>query len=185
MNRLHLVEIVLGTALASVSACARSIRPDSSTSFPLCDASTADTAGWREASLTGAPVGMKVPSSLVLKSDLASHADPSFHHQTWSEDSTSSILLIVTRSHGPAIPARSLLQQVCRVSNRGLEGTVAIRRGRNVRTSRVEYNTSATFVLGANDEVGLDAMALSEASQQRVLAIIESVHRKGETNDNP
>jgi len=182
MHRLHPAEIVFGVALASACACARSIRPDSSTSLSPCDASTADTAGWREASLPEAPIGMKVPSTLVLKSDWAPHGDPSFHHQSWSADST--LLLMITRSHGPTNAVVRPRATVCQVSNRGLEGTVQILRMSDVRTSRAVYVTFATFALGANDEVKLDAMAQSEASQQRVLAIIESVYRKGETNDH-
>src|SRR3989442_13552367 len=111
MHRLHPAEIVFGVALASACACARSIRPDSSTSLSPCDASTADTAGWREASLPEAPIGMKVPSALVLKADWAPHGDPPFHHQTWPPDST--LLLMITR---PAGPTNAVVRHRCPVA---------------------------------------------------------------------
>jgi hypothetical protein len=160
---------------------------DSSTGLPLCNASTADTAGWKDVPSTIAPVRMIVPPGLVLASSSADTSTAlAIHHQIWYQDST--LLLNMTRIQRPAIPGlrpvpiRSPSRQVmvCRVSSGGLEATVEVRRAlrppRGTEDSSAVYMMTATFALGANDDLRLDGMTQSEPNKQRLLAIIQSLH---------
>ena len=66
-----------------------------------------------------------------------------------------------------------------------MEATVETRRflvpPRGGGDSLVFYNTIATFPLGGDDQLNVDAMARTPADQQRILSIIQSIRMRDDS----